>query len=101
MNEQDMILTQDAGSRVFVPAQRQIERVPEFERSGLSAPKFAAMAGVMYRKRQAGDIYSRDSVSVIGIPDDIYDRGISDFENGPPRAGAHASGPARGIAGCF
>ncbi len=29
-----------------MPAQRQIELVQEFERSGLSAPKFAAMAGV-------------------------------------------------------
>jgi hypothetical protein len=42
-------LKQDAGGRVFVPAGRQIELVQEFERSGLSAPKFAAMAGVKYQ----------------------------------------------------
>jgi hypothetical protein len=49
MNESDLILKQDAGGRVFVPAGRQIELVQEFERSGLSAPKFAAMAGVKYQ----------------------------------------------------
>ena len=52
-------------------------------------------------KRHAGDLYSRDSVSVIGNPSDTYDRGISDFGNGPPGAGAHAPGPVRGMAGCF
>ena len=49
MNESDLILNQDAGGRVFVPTGRQIELVQEFERSGLSAPKFAAMAGVKYQ----------------------------------------------------
>ena len=49
MNESDLILKQDAGGRVFVPTGRQIELVQEFERSGLSAPKFAAMAGVKYQ----------------------------------------------------
>jgi len=49
MNESDLILQQDAGGRIFVPAGRQIELVQEFERSGLSAPKFAAMAGVKYQ----------------------------------------------------
>ena len=49
MNESDLILKQDAGGRVFVPAGRQIELVQEIERSGLSAPKFAAMAGVKYQ----------------------------------------------------
>ena len=33
MNESDLILNQDAGGRVFVPAGRQIELVQEFERS--------------------------------------------------------------------
>jgi hypothetical protein len=32
-----------------VPAQRQIELVQEFERSGLCALKFAAMAGAKYQ----------------------------------------------------
>ena len=49
MNESDLILKQDAGGRLFVPTGRQIELVQEFERSGLSAPKFAAMAGVKYQ----------------------------------------------------
>jgi hypothetical protein len=37
----------------------------------------------LIRKRHAGDLYSRDGVNVIGIPYDIYERGISDRENGP------------------
>ena len=44
-----MILKQDAGGRVLVPAERQAELVREFERSGLSGPRFAAMAGVKYQ----------------------------------------------------
>ena len=43
-----MILKRDAGGRVVVPVQRQIELVREYERSGLSGPKFAAMAGLKY-----------------------------------------------------
>lgn len=54
-----------------------------------------------HRKRHAGDLYSGDSVNFIGSAYDIYERGISDLENGPPRAGAHAAGPARGFAGRF
>lgn len=44
-----MILKRDAGGRVVVPVQRQIELVREYERSGLSGPKFAAMAGLKYQ----------------------------------------------------
>jgi hypothetical protein len=32
------------------------------------------------RKRHAGELYSRDSVSVIGIPYDIYERGLGDLK---------------------
>lgn len=44
-----MILKRDAGGRVVVPLARQVELVREFERSGLSGPRFAAMAGVKYQ----------------------------------------------------
>ena len=44
-----MILKRDAGGRVVVPVERQIELVREYERSGLSGPKFAAMAGLKYQ----------------------------------------------------
>jgi hypothetical protein len=44
MNSEAMILKRDAGGRVMVPLARQIELVREYERSGLSGPKFAAMA---------------------------------------------------------
>ena len=44
-----MILKSDAGGRTLVPLDRQVELVREFERSGLSGPRFAAMAGVKYQ----------------------------------------------------
>lgn len=49
MSGEVMILKRDAGGRVVVPVQRQIELVREYERSGLSGPKFAAMAGLKYQ----------------------------------------------------
>ena len=49
MSSEAMILKRDAGGRVVVPVQRQIELVREYERSGLSGPKFAAMAGLKYQ----------------------------------------------------
>lgn len=44
-----MILKSDAGGRVIVPVERQVELVREFERSGLSGPRFAALAGLKYQ----------------------------------------------------
>ena len=44
-----MILKSDAGGRMLVPVERQVELVREFERSGLSGPRFAAMAGLKYQ----------------------------------------------------
>jgi hypothetical protein len=49
MSKEAMILKSDAGGRVFVPVDRQVEFVREFERSGLSGPRFAAMAGLKYQ----------------------------------------------------
>lgn len=49
MSKQVMILKSDAGGRTFVPLERQIELVREFERSGLSGPRFAAMTGLKYQ----------------------------------------------------
>jgi hypothetical protein len=49
MSKEAMILKSDAGGRVVVPLARQVELVREFERSGLSGPRFAAMAGVKYQ----------------------------------------------------
>jgi hypothetical protein len=46
MDNEAMILKRDAGGCVMVPLARQIELVREYERSGLSGPKFAAMAGL-------------------------------------------------------
>ena len=75
MNEPDLILKQDAGGRVFVPAGRQIELVQEFERSGLSAPKFAAMAGVKYQtfvtwRRKHGTAAPVRRRAASGMPED-------------------------------
>jgi hypothetical protein len=49
MSKEAMILKSDADGRVFVPVERQVELVREFERSGLSGPRFAAMAGLKYQ----------------------------------------------------
>lgn len=49
MNEEAMIMKRDAGGRVVVPEERRVELVREYERSGLSGAKFAALAGVKYQ----------------------------------------------------
>jgi hypothetical protein len=49
MSNEAMILKSDAGGRMLLPVERQVELVREFERSGLSGPRFAAMAGLKYQ----------------------------------------------------
>jgi hypothetical protein len=49
MSSEAMILKRDAGGRVVLPVERQIQLVGEYERSGLSGPKFAAMTGLKYQ----------------------------------------------------
>jgi hypothetical protein len=49
MSKEVMILKSDAGGRTIVPLVRQVELVREFERSGLSGPRFAAMTGLKYQ----------------------------------------------------
>ena len=49
MSNEAMILKSDASGRMLVPVERQVELVREFERSGLSGPRFAAMAGLKYQ----------------------------------------------------
>jgi hypothetical protein len=40
MNKEAMILKSDAGGRMLLPVDRQVELVREFERGGLSGPCF-------------------------------------------------------------
>jgi hypothetical protein len=49
MSKGAIILKSDAGGRVLVPVERQVELVREFERSGLTGPRFAEIAGVKYQ----------------------------------------------------
>lgn len=49
MNNEVMILKRDGGGRMHVPVERQVELVREFERSGLSGPRFAAVTGLKYQ----------------------------------------------------
>lgn len=42
------VLKQDASGRMRTPPERRNELLDEFERSGLSGPKFAALVGVKY-----------------------------------------------------
>jgi transposase-like protein len=48
MNTTSIILKRDTRGRVRTPVERQRAVVAEFERSGLSAMKFAALVGVRY-----------------------------------------------------
>jgi hypothetical protein len=59
----DQVLKTDEVGRVRTPAARRENLLDEFERSGLSGPKFAALAGIKYptfaawaqqRRRQRG-----------------------------------------------
>lgn len=43
------MLKSDRAGRVQMPLERQAELVREFERSGLSGPRYAALAGVKYQ----------------------------------------------------
>lgn len=49
MNKEAIVLKSDGAGRVQTPVDRQIAVVREFERSGLSGPRFAAMAGINYQ----------------------------------------------------
>lgn len=49
MNDGAMVLKSDGSGRAQTPARRQVELVREFERSGLSGPRFAELAGVKYQ----------------------------------------------------
>lgn len=48
MDNRSIILKQDTRGRIRTPVARREELVSEFERSGLSARRFAALAGVRY-----------------------------------------------------
>ena len=49
MNEEAIILKRDAAGRVVVTEQQRVDLVRAYERSGLSGPKFAELAGVNYQ----------------------------------------------------
>ena len=49
MNKEAVVLKSDGAGRVQTPVDRQIALVREYERSGLSGPRFAAMAGINYQ----------------------------------------------------
>src|SRR6218665_3470371 len=48
-NTKSIILKTDSRGRVHTPRQRREELLAEFERSGLPATRFAALAGVRYQ----------------------------------------------------
>ena len=77
-------MKQDEGGRVFVPAGRQIELVQGFERSGLSAPRFASMSGVAAKAR-----YGASRAAAVGLGDS----GKSRMAGYAVRIGAAFGGP--------
>lgn len=68
MSKEAMILKSDGAGRVQTPVERQVAMVREFERSGLSGPRFAALAGIKYqtfatwRRKHGGEAVSRPRV---------------------------------------
>ena len=76
------VLKQDGMGRVKTPAARREQLLDEFERSGLSGTKFAAMAGVKYqtfalwaqrRRRQRGSTPVADANRIINVVALCYD----------------------------
>ena len=49
MNKGAIVLKSDGAGRLQTPLARQVELVREFEHSGLSGPRFAALSGVDYQ----------------------------------------------------
>ena len=49
MDGNRILLKQDVRGRVRTPRKRREALLDEFERSGLSGPKFAALVGVKYQ----------------------------------------------------
>ena len=54
MSKEAIVSKREAGGWVLVPLPRQGEMVREFERSGLSGPKSATLAGVTIRPSLLG-----------------------------------------------
>ncbi len=48
MSKEAMVLKSDAGGRMLLPIEQQVELVRGFERSGLCGPRFVAMGGLKY-----------------------------------------------------
>lgn len=80
----------DAGGRVLVPVERQVELVREFERSGLSGPRFAEIAGVKYQtfaawRRKHGSLppTRRSRMSSPSIPSPSWLEAVVEPGTGP------------------
>jgi len=70
----EVVLKTDVLGRVRTPLQRRHSLLEEFERSGLSGAKFAALAGIKYstfanwlQKRRRHDSWNRSDV--VSVPD--------------------------------
>jgi len=61
------ILKTDSRGRVHVSAQRRGELLAEYDRSGLSAPKFAALSGIKYQTL-AGWLHRRRKEAPVSGP---------------------------------
>src|SRR5436190_11116504 len=79
MVQDQKLMTTDARGRVRVPVERREALLDEFERSGVSGAKFAAMVGVKYptfalwvqKRRKAGATAKADA----GLGNGIYSAG--------------------------
>ena len=65
MNKEAIVLKSDGAGRVQTPVARQVELVREFERSGLSGPRFAELAGIAPSPSLTGQVISSPNWSKI------------------------------------
>jgi hypothetical protein len=88
LSEDHNILKSDNRGRVRVPAERREALLDEFERSGLSGVKFAALAGVKYptfalwaqKRRKAREQGAGEAPRVEGLDAQVRARPIRLFE---------------------
>ncbi len=73
VNVDETVLKTDAKGRVQTPPERREKLLDEFERSGLSGAKFAALAGIKYQTFAAWATRRRKQRGVVPAPANAVD----------------------------
>ena len=92
MNKQALVLKSDRAGRVQTPVDQQIAVVREYERSGLSGPRFAALTGINYQTfvtwRRKHGVGSSPQTSQLGQQVPFVEAVISAGARGEPQGQA-------------